>query len=82
LPHGLSLLDQVRQLRRQVAGYAATRTGRLVALTVSVPQDFAQQEALVTALRADLAAAGTPDVDIRAVPEDGPPRMVSAEFAR
>ncbi len=78
---GYTVNEQVEQLERHIAGYAATRTGRLVALTLSLPASFPVKE-IVALLKRRLARDGTPGVDIRTVAGEGPPRMLAAEFER
>ncbi len=72
------LIDEIADTVREIA---ATREGRLVAVTVVTPPPMAPAE--VRAVVADLLRrAGFGEVSVRTITAMGPFRLVSAEFER
>ena len=71
--------SQIDALGRAVSGLVRQRSGRLVAITVTLPSDVAAGD-LKHLLTGRLALSGLDFVDITVLAQEGPVRLVSAEF--
>ncbi|MED5369398.1 MAG: hypothetical protein VX899_00165 [Myxococcota bacterium] len=60
---------------------ARQRTGRLAAITVSVPQG-ADTSLVAKALSSRLETVGLPEVEVEVLHSDRPPRLLALEFER
>ena len=71
----------LEEIVRSALSTARTRDGRLVRITLSVPEGTAHDD-ITSWVRDRLAARGVEGVEVQAVPGPGPVKVLRLEFAR